>query len=120
MSVAAEHHRDEDHDHDHAGDPLAFLDHDACVTDGDRPVFEEEWQRRAFGLAVALSEFKHYPWASFQQELIAAIGTWEREAGPGDTWGYYDHWLTALERVVVDTGILTADEMRAVLEADEN
>ena len=114
---ATDHHRDEDHDHDHGADPLAFLGHDACVTDDDRPVFEEEWQRRAFGLAVALSEFKHYPWESFQQELITAIGTWERDAGDGDTWGYYEHWLTALETVVVQSGIVSADEMQEVLSA---
>jgi nitrile hydratase accessory protein len=110
-------HRDEDHDHDHGADPLAFLSHDACVADTDRPVFEEEWQRRAFGLAVALSELRHYPWESFQRELIAAIGTWEREAGATEVWEYYEHWLAALERVVVDAGILTAEEVRGVLAA---
>jgi nitrile hydratase accessory protein len=117
VSLDTDHHRDGDHDHDHAGDPLAFLGHDACVTDADRPVFEQEWQRRAFGLAVALSEFKHYPWETFQRQLIAAIGTWEREAQPDDSWEYYEHWLEALEQVVVDTGILTPDELQVVLTA---
>ena len=111
MSATEDHHRDEDHDHDHGADPLAFLSHDACLTDTDRPVFEEEWQRRAFGLAVALSEFGHYPWATFQRELIDAIGTWERDP-TGDSWAYYEHWLTALERVVAGSGLL-GDEVPA-------
>jgi len=37
--------------------------HPSCVTDLNQPTFDAEWQRRAFGLAVALAEFGHYPWA---------------------------------------------------------
>jgi nitrile hydratase accessory protein len=102
----------DDHDHDH-GPEIAFLDHDACVTDTNRPTFDEEWQRRAFGVAVALSEFGHYPWADFQQRLIAEIGGWERSPTTAtDTWNYYEHWLAALERVVVDAGLATDAEVR--------
>jgi nitrile hydratase accessory protein len=84
--------------------------HSSCVTDLHRPTFDEEWQRRAFGLAVALSEFGHYPWESFQQELIAAIGTWQD--APSDArgrWEYYEHWVAALQNVVQGHGILDDD-----------
>jgi nitrile hydratase accessory protein len=111
-----------DHDADgHHHDPaeeLAFLDHHACVTDTARPTFEHEWQRRAFGVAVALSEFGHYPWEAFQQALIDHIGAWERVAAssgaPASTaggWEYYEHWLAALERVVVDHGVVADGEV---------
>jgi Probable cobalt transporter subunit (CbtA) len=30
--------------------------HDSCVTDANQPTVQEDWQQRAFGLAVALSE----------------------------------------------------------------
>ena len=66
---------------------------------------------------MALSEFGHYPWESFQRQLIDAIGGWERSAEVGvDAWEYYDHWLDALERVVVDAGLLGADEVAASLD----
>jgi len=81
--------------------------HPSCVTDLDRPTFDEEWQRRAFGLAVALSEFGHYRWADFQRELIAAIGSWEdAPADERGRWEYYEHWVSALGAVVRDRGML--------------
>ena len=92
--------------------------HESCVTDMNAPTFEADWQRRAFGVAVALSEFGHYPWDAFQQELIAAIGVWE--AAPSaeqGSWQYYEHWLAALERVLVDHGLVGEDEMHSLLEA---
>jgi nitrile hydratase accessory protein len=71
-----------------------------------QPQFEEEWQRRAFGLAVALSEFGHYRWDEFQGGLIRAIAEWEATAGNTVSWEYYDHWVEALVRVVNDHGLL--------------
>ena len=41
--------------------------HETCTTDQAAPQFDHEWQRRAFGLALALSEFRHYPWSEFQE-----------------------------------------------------
>lgn len=80
--------------------------HDSCVTDTNQPMFESEWQRRAFGLAVALSEFDHYSWDDFQGELIRAIDTWEKKGDGSESWQYYDHWVEALARVVEDHGLL--------------
>ena len=83
--------------------------HDTCTTDRAAPQFDHEWQRRAFGLALALSEFGHYPWSEFQQSLIEAIGDWEAtpDQARGD-WQYYDHWVAALEKVIADNRLLTA------------
>lgn len=83
--------------------------HQTCTTDQAAPQFDHEWQRRAFGLALALSEFGHYPWSEFQQSLIDTIGTWESApvAERGD-WEYYDHWVKALEQVVDQRAILTS------------
>ncbi|MGB2921990.1 MAG: nitrile hydratase accessory protein [Mycobacterium sp.] len=83
--------------------------HETCTTDQAAPSFDHEWQRRAFGLALALSEFGHYQWSEFQQSLIDTIGSWEAtpEAVRGE-WEYYDHWVAALEDVVQQREILTA------------
>jgi nitrile hydratase accessory protein len=81
--------------------------HSSCVTDLNQPKFDADWQRRAFGLAVALSEFGHYAWVDFQQELIKSIGSWQD--APDDErgrWAYYEHWVTALETVVQGHGLL--------------
>lgn len=81
--------------------------HDTCVTDLNQPKFDADWQRRAFGLAVALSEFGHYAWQDFQQELITAIGSWQD--APDDErgrWEYYEHWVAALNNVIERHGLL--------------
>ncbi len=95
-----------DHGHDRPYDPDVGF-HSSCVTDQNRPVFDAEWQRRAFGIAVALSEFGHYPWSDFQQQLIKEIGRWEQ--APEDArarWAYYEHWLAALAAQVEASGVL--------------
>lgn len=82
--------------------------HSTCTTDQAAPSFDHEWQRRAFGLALALSEFGHYPWSEFQQSLIDTIGAWETSTDPGrGEWQYYDHWVAALEHVVNQRELLT-------------
>jgi nitrile hydratase accessory protein len=87
--------------------------HESCVTDLNAPTFGSDWHRRAFGVAVALSEFGHYPWEAFQRQLIAAIGTWEAApATEQGSWEYYAQWLTALEHVVVEHGLLSEQELR--------
>jgi hypothetical protein len=44
--------------------------------------------------------------------LIAVIGEWERTHDLGDSsWNYYECWLTALERVIVDKALLRPDEV---------
>jgi nitrile hydratase accessory protein len=82
--------------------------HETCTTDQAAPQFEHEWQRRAFGLALALSEFRHYEWSDFQQSLIDTIARWENTPETErDDWEYYDHWVAALEKVVDDHHLLT-------------
>ncbi|MGE2721640.1 nitrile hydratase accessory protein [Mycolicibacterium celeriflavum] len=83
--------------------------HETCTTDQAAPQFDHDWQRRAFGLALALSEFRHFDWSDFQQSLIETIGRWEDtpETERGD-WEYYDHWVSALEKVIHDHHLLTA------------
>lgn len=92
--------------------------HEACTTDQAAPQFDHEWERRAFGLALALSEFGHYRWADFQQSLIETIGDWEDSpAGERGAWRYYDHWVAALENVIAEHRLLTAP---IVTDADDH
>ena len=101
------------HGHEHGpADRTAPL-HDSCVADVDAPAFDSAWQRRAFGLAVALSEFRHLPWDSFHQELITSIGTWEAapDTAGRPSWEYSEHWLAALERSAVAHRLVEAAEL---------
>jgi nitrile hydratase accessory protein len=76
--------------------------------------FAHEWERTAFGVALALSRDGHFEWEDFRQQLIAAIGAWEDRHGIcGESWNYYDQWLAALEAVVVASGLASPDEIAA-------
>jgi nitrile hydratase accessory protein len=71
-------------------------------------VFEEPWESRAFGMAVALTEDQCYPWEDFRQRLIAEIGAADARNDPS---GYYERWLAAFEGLLTETGILTREEL---------
>ena len=46
--------------------------------------------------------------------MIAVIGEWERTHDLGDSsWNYYECWLTALERVVVEKALLRPEDIAA-------
>ena len=71
-------------------------------------VFEAPWEGRAFGVAVAMSDERHYVWDEFRRHLVAEIAS-------GDACGaettYYERWLAALEATLIERGLVTRDEL---------
>lgn len=80
-------------------------------------VFESPWEARAFGLAVALNEQGVYPWSDFSQglarEIAATESTTESNSGPSP---YYERWLATLEALVIANGLITVEELEAMIE----
>lgn len=82
------------------------------VREADEPAFEAPWQARAFAIAVQLTERGEgdLPWETFQRRLVEEI-----EADGGDVAAteavYYEQWLRALERLLVEEGLLTDEEL---------
>ena len=84
--------------------------------------FEREWEERAFGIALALSKQGAYEWEDFRQKLISSIAEWEAVNPLDDgSWDYYERWLRALERLVLEAGVVDAQEwqMRTGAVVDE-
>ena len=85
--------------------------------DVDRPprlngslCFAQEWERVAFGIALALAKNGAFEWESFRQNLIETIGNWEQTHELQDpSWNYYDSFLEALEKAVLNSGLATQD-----------
>jgi nitrile hydratase len=73
--------------------------------DGD-PVFEAAWQARVFGLSVSMrGEDGVFEWESFQRRLADEIASEDESAPPEDIEaGYYRHWLSAFERLLIENG----------------
>jgi nitrile hydratase accessory protein len=71
-------------------------------------VFEEPWQGRVFGMAVALHEGGLYEWEEFRQTLIARIAAAEARSGP---FAYYEIWLETFEALLSRKGLVTPEEL---------
>lgn len=73
-------------------------------------VFEQPWQGRAFGLAMALTERGVVSYDAFRDHLIARIAAWEADPPEGEPYSYYAQWLQALEDVLDEQAlVVTAD-----------
>lgn len=77
-------------------------------------IFEAPWQSRAFGIAVGLHQKGLFHWDEFRDRLIEAVA-----AHPGDDSTasaatiYYRQWLAALEKLLLDKGLLAKPELDA-------
>ena len=67
-------------------------------------VFESPWQGRAFGTAIATTRHLDLDWDEFRLCLITAIANQPDRP-------YYESWIEALERLVVDRGLITAQDI---------
>ena len=81
----------------------------APPTVDDAPVFAEPWQARAFAVVVKLCQDGHAEWDDFQRRLIAEIGA--ADAAGDDATGYYEHWLAACERLLVERGLAAPGDL---------
>ncbi len=97
-----------------ASAPAALLDIEgpaAPPRSNGELVFAEPWESRAFGLAMTLHARCVFEWEDFRQRLIAAIAEAERHPDPDQPFSYYRCWLAALEQVLDDKGVLSAEEL---------
>ena len=71
-------------------------------------VFEAPWEGRAFGIGVELNEAGVYPWRRFRDGLGREI---DDDQSAGKESAYYELWLTTLEKLLLDQGVLTPEEL---------
>ena len=104
---------------------------DPAVADPDAPaapprangelVFAEPWESRAFGAAVALHDGGVVEFEEFRARLIEEISSWGRAQGTNDDrYRYYELWLTALERTLLERELVDAERLEAVLHEIEH
>jgi nitrile hydratase accessory protein len=80
--------------------------------------FHHPWERQVFGVALSLAKAGYFEWDTFRDNLIAAIAAWERTHALDDpSWDYYECWLAALERTIVEAGLLSPVDLGAALAA---
>lgn len=76
--------------------------------DNAEPVFNAPWEAQAFAMTLALYERGVFTWTEWAECLSQAIRDASSAGDPdrGDT--YYAHWLTALERISTNKGLVTS------------
>ena len=78
------------------------------VPEPDEPAFHADWERRAFGLTLAMGA-----WRRWNLDMSRSA----REQMPPAEYlatTYYEHWLFGLKRLMVERGLVTADEIARV------
>ena len=85
-------------------------------------VFDEPWQGRLFGMAVALTEAGVIDWADMQAALIDEVAVWEQEHKPGASdaepeYPYYELFSAALEKVLGGSNVVPQGELASRAEA---
>ncbi|MGA3402984.1 MAG: nitrile hydratase accessory protein [Acetobacteraceae bacterium] len=76
--------------------------------DADGPVYAEPWQAEAFALTVQLHATGCFTWPEWAATLAAVLREVRDRGEPDDGSQYYDHWLVALERLVIAKRLLDA------------
>jgi nitrile hydratase accessory protein len=62
-------------------------------------------------MAVKLHAAGHFTWSEWAERLAAEIRAAREHGEPDDGTAYYEHWLAALEGIVAEKGILSADQL---------
>lgn len=73
-------------------------------------IFDAPWEGRIFGLAVTLNDRDVYAWDDFRERLVSEIAAAEEH---NDGSSYYERWLASFERLLLETGVITSDELDA-------
>ncbi len=71
----------------------------------DEPVFHAEWERRAFALLPATLSLGCYNIDEFRHAIERMTPVSYLESS------YYEHWLHALETLLVEKGVITEKEL---------
>ena len=87
-----------------APDPLALP---GIPKDEQGPIFAEPWQAQAFALAVRLNAEGAFTWPDWALALSRELARHPDDDGSG----YYLHWVSALETLVAERGLVTAHDL---------
>ncbi len=74
--------------------------------------FKDDWSQTAFALAINLSKKGYFEMEEFRQLMITNISEWERTHELSDKdWNYYEIWLSVLEKLIYEKGVLEKSEV---------
>lgn len=78
----------------------------ALPRDEGGPLFREPWEARAFALAIGLHERGAFSWPEWVAVLSDEIAGGRDRAAEDPADAYYRQWLSALERILREKGVV--------------
>jgi len=85
----------------------------------DGPAFAEPWQAQAFAIVVELHARGAFTWPQWAQALSQTIAQAPTRGDGDDGSTYYQHWVNALEQLVLAQGLGTAEHIHRLEHAWE-
>ena len=78
------------------------------VAEPDEPVFHAAWERRAFGMTLAMGA-----WRRWNLDMSRSA---REQMSPAEylSTSYYEHWMFGLERLLVEKGLVEPAELERV------
>jgi len=77
------------------------------VREKNEPVFHADWERRVFGLLTATLALQRWNIDEFRHAIERMEPAHYLESS------YYEHWLHAIETLLVEKGVITEQELAA-------
>lgn len=77
------------------------------------PTFREPWEAQAFALAVSLAEAGCFTWPEWTEVLSHEIRAAQERGDRDSGHTYYQHWLSALERICAEKRLAGYEALRA-------
>jgi nitrile hydratase accessory protein len=82
--------------------------------------FAEPWQAQAFAMTVLLHQRGVFTWPEWAAALTAQIRAAQTAGDADDGSSYYQHWVDALEQLVIARGLGTPEQIHALEHAWED
>jgi nitrile hydratase accessory protein len=83
----------------------------ALPRDDEGPLFNAPWEAQAFAITLSLHAAGMFTWREWADALAAELSA-GAHGEPDDGSHYYEHWLTALERLVAKKGVVPEQELK--------
>lgn len=83
----------------------------ALPCDDAGPVFKAPWEAQAFAMMLSLHGAGIFTWKEWAAALAAELADAAAHGQPDDGSHYYEHWLAALEKLVVEKNIARAQDI---------
>lgn len=83
----------------------------------NEPVFQEPWEAEVFAMTLLLHEQGLFSWQQWADQLSSSIKQAQLCGDPDDGSTYYQHWLTALEDLIVKCKIGDRAQLESLFKA---